>query len=103
MIERTRRRLRFGIHAVPHRTALHEDDRVMPILPDDSGRKPKDIPCLRPTRDQLEAYSREMMALVNDQVSVVRDQIADFAIADETLNQGDIDPSRRLALAATDR
>jgi len=35
-----------GIDPVPHRTTLHEDDRVVPVFPGDRRGQPKDVPGL---------------------------------------------------------
>ena len=52
--ERSTNRLRFRIDPMSHRTALHEDDRMVAVLArhrrGQSGHKPG----LRPTSDQLE-------------------------------------------------
>ena len=32
-----------GIHSVPHRAALHKDDRLVAILAGDGGREPEDV------------------------------------------------------------
>jgi hypothetical protein len=95
--------LRFRIYPVMDWPALHEDDRVMAILARHRGREPKDIARLVSARDQLEADGRKMMAFVDDQVAVIGDEVANLAIANEALDQRDVDPPCRLALYATDR
>src|SRR5262249_11680511 len=57
--------------------------------------------CLRPTRDELETDGRKMVALVDNQVTVIVDEIIDHPVAHEALDQGDVDAPRRLALPAT--
>ena len=94
--------LRLGIDAIAHRAALHEDDRMVAVLARDRRGEPQHVSRLRPPRDELEADGREMVALVDDQVTVVADEIAHLAVAHEALDQRDVDPPRRLALAATD-
>ena len=43
------------------------------------------------------------MTLVDNQVTVVGDEVADLTIANEALDQRDVDPPCRLALSAADR
>ena len=43
------------------------------------------------------------MTLVDNQVAVVGDEVADLAVAHEALDQRDVDPPCRLALSAADR
>jgi hypothetical protein len=38
--------LGLGIDPVPHRTTLHEDDRVVPVFPGNRRGQPKDVPGL---------------------------------------------------------
>lgn len=54
-------------------------------------------------RDQFEADGRETMALVDDQMAIVGDEVAYLAAAHEALDQRDVDPPRRLALSTADR
>ena len=54
-------------------------------------------------RDQFKTDSRQMMAFVDNALAIVSNQIADLAVSNEALDQRDIDPPRRLALATADR
>src|ERR1700694_2161026 len=45
----------------------------------------KNISRLRPSRHQLKARGREMMALVNDEMTVVRHEVRYFAMTHEAL------------------
>ena len=47
--------LGLRIDAMPNRTALHEDDRMMAILPRDRCRQSSDEPCFGPPDDLLKA------------------------------------------------
>ena len=51
---------------------------------------------------EFEADGREMMALVDNQLAVIGDEVADLTVAHEALDQRDVDPPRRLALSAAD-
>ena len=62
--------------------------------------KPEDIARLRPARHELETRRRKMVALVDDQVTVVRYQVGYFASAHEALDQRDINDAGRLAAPA---
>ena len=101
VLERSRRRLHSRIHAMPDRPALHEDDRVVAVLPRDGRRQPEDEPRLRLARDLFEAVRRQVVALVDDQVAVVGHAIIDDALPDQALNDRDIEqPGRRVSPAA---
>ena len=94
--------LRASINAVSHGAALHEDDGMVPILAGDGRGQAEDIARLRPAGHQLKTRRRKVMALVNDQMTVVRYQIGYLASAHEALDQRDINDARRLAAAAAD-
>ena len=100
--ERPRRGLRFRVHPVTDRPTLHEDDRVMAILAGYRGRQSQDVARLGSARDELEADGREMMTLVDNQVAVIGNKVADLAVANEALDQRDVDSTRGLALSAAD-
>src|SRR5262249_60292956 len=46
-------RLGLRVNAMPHRAALHEDDRMMAILPRDRCGQSRDEPCFRTPDDLL--------------------------------------------------
>jgi hypothetical protein len=71
---------------IAHGSALHKDDRMVAILARDGGGEPQHIPRLRPTRDELETYGGEMVALVDDQATVIANEIVDLAVAHEALD-----------------
>ena len=94
--------LRTRINAVSNRTALHEDDRMMTILASHGRGQPEDIARLRPPGHEFKARRREMMALVDDQMTVVRHQVRYFAATHEALDQRDINDAGRLPASAAD-
>lgn len=57
-----------------------------------------DVPRLYLTQDALELDSREVMALVDDDVAILRDEIGDGSVANETLDHRDVDLSCRRSL-----
>src|SRR5262249_15898493 len=73
---------------------------MMPILARDSRGEPKHVPGLRPSRDGFETDCGGMVAVGDDEVPVVADQVVDLAIADEALHQSDVYFPRGLALTA---
>ena len=91
VLEGPRRRLRLRVDAMPHRTALHEDDRMMAVLPRDGRRQAEDESRLRAADDLLEAVRRQMVAFVDDHMTVVADAIVDDTFADQALNDGNIE------------
>jgi hypothetical protein len=102
MAERSLRCLPAGIDAVADRTALHEDDRVVAVLPGDRRREAEDVPGPGLTNDSLEADGRKMVALIDDELAVLSHQIGYDALAYLALNQGDVEQSGRFPLSASD-
>ena len=90
VLERARRRLCASVHAMPNRAALHEDDRMMAVLAGDGRRQSNDESGLRLPGHLLEAVRRQMMALVDDHMAVFGDAIIHDALADQTLNDADV-------------
>ena len=102
VLERPRGRLRPRVDAMPDRSALHEDDRMVTVLARDGRRQPDDESGLGLARDLLEAVRRQVMTLVDDQVAVVGHAIIDDALPDEALNDRDVEQSGRPASPAAD-
>ena len=71
MLEWTGRGLHLGVHHMPHRSALHEDDWLVAILAGHGGRQPGDVFRFRAPGHLLEAVGRQMMTFVHDQVAVL--------------------------------
>jgi hypothetical protein len=55
---------------------------MVAVLARDGGGEPQHIPCLRATRDELETDGRKMVALVDNQVAIIADQIIDVMSVD---------------------
>src|SRR5215469_11780346 len=102
VLERPQRRLRFRVHPVTHRAALHKDDRVVPILSRDRRRQPCDEPTVGTARDLFEALRRHVMALIYDEVSIFSDTIIYNPLPDDALNERDVNRPKRLAAPAAD-
>src|ERR1700722_9146007 len=77
MVEGSSRRLLLGIDAMTDWTALHEDNRVVSILPGHRRRQAKDVSGLCLSCDGFETHSRQMMAFVDDNMSVFGNLIGD--------------------------
>ena len=85
-----------------HWATLHEDDRVMPVLAGDSRRQSGDIPRLRSAGDKLKACSGQVMALIDDKMAVVGNDIVDFALANQALDQRHVDHTSGFAFSGAD-
>ena len=90
MFKRSGRRLHPGVHTVPDRAALHEDDRMVAILARHCRRESEYESRLGLARDLLEAVGRQMMALVDNQVTVVGHTVVDDPLLNKALNYRDI-------------
>ena len=102
MIEGPSGGLLFGIDAMTDRAALHEDNRVMAILPRHRRGQTKDILGLGPPRDGFEAHGGQVMAFIDNDMPVIGDQIGDDALSYQALHEGHIDIPGRLLLPAMD-
>jgi hypothetical protein len=90
------RGLLFRIDAIPHRAALHEDDRVMTVFARKCGGQAGNEPRFSPARDQFKAPSGQVMAFINHKMTVISDPIIDCAFVDQALHQGHIQHSSEL-------
>lgn len=95
--------LRPGIDAMADRAALHEDDRLMPILARYRGGQPENEPRLRSPRDKLEARRGQVVTFVDDEMAIIANKVGDFSAPHEALDQRHIDHASRLAFASPDR
>ena len=94
MVEGPSRRLLPGIDPMTDRAALHEDDRVVAVLSRHRRRQAEHVSGLGLPRDGFEAHGGEVMAFIDDDMAVVRDQIGDDALPNQALHEGDIDDCR---------
>lgn len=102
MPERALGGLPFRIDAESHRAALHEDDRVMPVLAGYGRRQAEDVFRLAAPGHRLEADRRQMVAFVDDQMAVLADDVIDLALAGQTLDDRNVDNAGGFAFAAAD-
>lgn len=104
-LQRVRRTVRLR-GRMPNRPALHEDDGLLPVAPYGCGCQAKHVLGLGPHQDRLEREGRQVVALVDDDLSVVLDQGIDLALAltppGKGLHHRHVDPAGRSGLAAAD-
>jgi len=102
MIERSKSGLLPGIDAITDRAALHEDDRMMSILSRHGCGQAEHKLCSGLACDRFKADGQQVVALINDEMPIIGDEIRDGASPDQTLPSGDIDVAGRLPPAAVD-
>jgi hypothetical protein len=74
----------------------------MPILARDRRRQPRNEPRFGTTGDLFEALRRQVVALVDDEVSIFCDVIIYDSFPDEALDERDVNRPARLAAPAAD-
>ena len=84
------------------RTALHEDDGMVAVFPGDRSGKSQHILCLAAAGDILKTHGGEVMAFIDDEVSVLGDAVIRAGLLVKTLNQGDIDHAGRISFPVSD-
>jgi hypothetical protein len=90
-----------GIDGVSNGTALHKDDGMVPVLAGDGGGETEDEFGLGPADREFETLRREMVAFIDDDVSVVGDEVFDDALTDEALDHDDVDLSGEFFASAS--
>ena len=101
-IERSCCRLLLGVDAVTDGTTLHNNDRVVTILPRDRRREAKQVSSLCLARDGLKANGGQVMAFVDDDMAVFGDHIGHDAFPHKALHESNIDVSSGFPLSAMD-
>jgi hypothetical protein len=94
MGKRSRSRLELGAHPMTDRTALHEDDRVVAVLPSDGGGKTEHVLRAGASRDLFKAVSRQVVAFIDDHVPVVGNAVTDGTFPHQALDECDVDQTR---------
>ena len=95
-------RLPPGVHAMPDGSALHEQGRVLAVLPRHGGRQPSDVARLGSVGHLRETRRRDVVAFVHHYVAVVRDAVVHLPVPDQALNHGDVDPAPELPAASAE-
>lgn len=78
---------------MPHRSTLHEDDRMVTVLARHGRGESQHESSLCLAGDPLEAVRREMVTLVHNQVPVVRYPVINDTSPNEALHHGDVEHS----------
>ena len=102
MRERTCGRLCPGIDPMTNRSALHEDDRMVAIFAGDGRGQARDELRLRPADDLLETLSGQVVAFVDDEMSVVSDQVTHDVLSHQALDDRHVQRAGRLLAPAAD-
>ena len=94
----------FGLRTrtVSDGAALHEDDRVVPVLARYGRRETEHVLRPRVARHRLEADRREVVAFIDHEMPVIGDEVVHHVLALKALERGDVDDPARLAYAAPD-
>src|SRR4051794_36666579 len=101
MFEWSRKSLLLRIYTMTNRSALHHNNRVMPVFPLRSRGKPGDVSGLHLPKNLLEADSRNVMTLVNYNVAVARDEIVHHSVTVQTLNDRHVEKAPRSPASRT--
>ena len=75
--------LALGIHKISHRSALHENNRLMSILSEWCCSQSINIFRIGIPKNLLEADSRNMMTLIHNNHTIVPNQILYLMIGNE--------------------
>ena len=102
MLERPRRRLGLRVDFEAHGADLHLGNRVIAVAALRRRCEPHDIPCLHLAEDALELHRGEVMALVDDNLPVARDEVRDRVFPHEALDHCDVQPAGWSALRSCD-
>ena len=97
----TVRRTRRLDRGVTGRPALHEDDWLLAITANRRGGESEHVFRLYPLQDRIERHGPDVVALVDDDVTVIFDQGVNLALTRQGLHHSDVNLSCRLCLAAT--
>ena len=100
--KRTCGRLCLGIDPMTNRPALHEDDRMVAILAGDGRGQARDELRLRPADDLLEALSGQVVAFVNDEMSIVSHDVTHDVLSHQALDDRHVQRPGRLLSPAAD-
>ncbi len=102
MLEGAPRRLALRVYREPDGPALHVDDRLVSVAPVGRGGEARDVPGLHLAQNALEGSRGHVMTLVDDHVTVGRDDVVDGPIAHEALEHGHIEATAGRPLSAPD-
>ena len=101
MLEWASERLRLCAGLVTDWAALHENNGMVPVPASYSGGKSKHKLRSCFARHRLKTHRRQVMALVDNQMSVVRHQISHDITAHQTLQHGHVNHTAGIAFTAS--
>src|SRR5215469_13998409 len=87
---------------VSYGTTLHENDRMLAILPGDGRRQTRHELRLSLAGNLLKALGREMVALIHNQVAIIAHEIVDQATSHQALYHCYIDQAGWFCAATAD-
>ena len=102
MLKRSARRLALSIHPVADGPKLHLGDGLVAIAPLRRGGETDEIARLHLRQNTLEGERRQVVAFIDDDVTVRSNEIVDSFLTDEALHHRHIKLSVRLALTTAD-
>jgi len=102
MFERSCLGHRAGAHTEPSRAALHVDDRMVTVFSRRGRRETNDVLGLHLLHNLLEGKRRDMVALVDNHLTVLGDKILYLVFAVQALNDRNIHVSGPVHLPAAD-
>src|SRR5205823_7932023 len=91
VFERRRFGCLLGAEEEPNRTALHVNDRVVTIFSRGCGSQSQNILGFHLAKDTLKRESRQMVALVDNDVSIIRYKILNHTRSMQALDHGNVD------------
>src|SRR5947199_4128491 len=95
MCKRSESCLLLSAHTIPHRATLHEDNRMMTVFPRNRCRQAGDVSRLCPARHKFETSRGQVMAFVNNYMTIRSDTVMNCTFANEALNESDIQLSTK--------
>src|SRR6266568_3284962 len=102
MFKRASRGLFLCVDTMAHGAALHEDDWVVTILARQRCGQPGNKFCLCPTSHLLKAVRRQMVAFVNNKMTVFGHPVVNDVFADQALNERNIEHAIGFLSSASD-
>jgi len=102
VIKRPVRGLASGVHPEANGAQLHLGDGLMSVAPLRCRGEPNDVARLHLGEYPLERDRWQMVALIDDDVPIVSDQIVDLILANQALDHGDVESTVGPALATSD-
>src|SRR6516225_945196 len=101
VFERRRFCCLFGTEEEPNGAALHVNDRVVTIFASGRGSQSQNIFGFDLSKDTLKRKSRQVVAFVNNDVSIIRNKILNLALSVQALDHSNVDGPRSLVLASS--